>query len=103
MLEKLKRRRIAVSLDRDELVLRPGDKVPAELLPEVRQYKAEILAHLRREERVGDGQAPPEDRPQATEQELRRLVDYLDDPLNFSRWLENLMQQTDSAEMGSDA
>jgi hypothetical protein len=47
---------------------------------------------------VGDGQLPPLDRPPATETELRRLIDYLADPVAFAQWFARLMQQTDPAE-----
>jgi hypothetical protein len=47
---------------------------------------------------VGDGQLPPLDRPPATETELRRLIDYLDDPIAFAQWFEKLMQHIDPAE-----
>ena len=47
---------------------------------------------------LGDGQLPPMDRPPATEAELRRLIDYLADPVAFAEWFERLMQQTDPAE-----
>ena len=100
LLKKLQSRGVSVTVDRDELVLRSGDKVPPELLTEVRQYKAEILAYLRRDPQpVGDDQAPPLDRPPATEQELRRLMDRLADPEAFTHWLEWAMNYTDSAEM----
>ena len=71
------------------------------LTPELRQalveHKAQILSTLRYR-RVGDGQPPPLDRPPNTEQELRRLVDYLDDPENFTRWLQWAMNHVDPAE-----
>jgi hypothetical protein len=47
---------------------------------------------------VGDGQLPPLDRPPSTETELRRLIDYLDDPVAFARWFEALMHKADPAE-----
>ena len=40
LLEQLRSCGVSVSVDQDELVLRPGNKVPADLLPEVRQHKA---------------------------------------------------------------
>ena len=48
--------------------------------------------------RVGDGQAPPLDRPPQTEQELRRLIDHLEDPEAFACWLEWAMNRFDPAE-----
>jgi hypothetical protein len=50
---------------------------------------------------VGDGQLPPLDRPPVNETELRRLIDYLDDPVAFAQWFARLMQQTDPAEKES--
>ena len=97
LLEQLQACGVSVAKDGDELVLRPGGKVPPDLLDEVRRCKGGILDLLDRP--VGDGQAPPLDRPPSTEQELRRLIDHLADPEAFARWLENLMQQTDPAEM----
>ena len=41
---------------------------------------------------VGDGQLPPLDRPPQTEMELRRLMDYLGDPVAFAQWFEQLME-----------
>lgn len=52
---------------------------------------------------VGDGQPPPLHRPPKTEQELRRLIDYLVDPENFTRWLAWAMNRVDPAEMEGDA
>ena len=98
LLERLQSFGVSITVDRDELVLRPASKVPPDLLDVVVQHKPEILAHLRREERVGDGQAPPLDRPPETEQELRRLVDYLADPEAFTRWLAWAMSYVDPAE-----
>ena len=95
LLEQLQSFGVSVSVDQDELVLRPGNKVPADLLPEVRQHKAGIIEHLRA---VGDGQPPPLDRPPKTEQELRRWMDHTADPEVFSRWLEWAMNYTDMVE-----
>ena len=46
LLERLGACGVSVSLDRDELVLRPGNKVPSDLLPALRQHKAELIALL---------------------------------------------------------
>ena len=91
VLDKLSALGITARAAGEKLLLEPGSKVPADLMAEVREHKVDITSHLRREERVGDGQLPPLSRPPATEQELRRLMDYLDDPIAFSRWLESLM------------
>ena len=95
LLEQLQSFGVSVSVDQDELVLRPGNKVPADLLPEVRQHKAGIIEHLRA---VGDGQPPPLDRPPKTEKELRRLIDHLAEPEAFERWLDWAMNRTDPAD-----
>ena len=87
---------IGTRVDGGRLFLTPMDQVPAGLLAEVRENKPAIVALLTP---VGDGRPPPMDRPPQSEQELRRLIDHLVDPVAFSRWLEKLMQQTDPAEM----
>ena len=96
LLERLQSCGVSVSLDRNELVLRPASKIPPALLGEVRQHKAEIIQELR--PAYGDGEAPPLDRPPETEQEFRRLIDHLGDPEAFTRWLEWAMTYTDPAE-----
>ena len=95
LLDQLGAYGISVMVDRDELVLRPASKVPADLLAQVKEHKPEILARLRP---LGDGQAPPLDRPPATEQELRRLYDHWREPGAFTRWLEWAMNYTDPSE-----
>ena len=96
VLDRLTDLGINARVDCEKLFLSPVDRVPAELLGEVRQYKAEIIQELSRP--CGDGQPPPLDRPPETEIELRRLIDHLADPENFSRWLEWAMSRTDPAE-----
>ena len=95
LLEQLQSCGVSVSVDQDELVLRPGNKVPADLLPEVRQHKAGIIEQLRA---VGDGQPAPLDRPPKTEKELRRVIDHLAEPEAFERWLDWAMSRTDPAD-----
>ena len=56
LLELLENFGITVSLDRDELVLKPGSKVPSDILDEVRHHKAEIIQELRH--LYGGGQPP---------------------------------------------
>ncbi len=76
--------------------LEPASKVPADLLAEIRQHKAEIVREL--QPAYGDGKLPPLRHPPGDETELRRLLDYLADPTAFSHWLEHLMAQKDAAE-----
>ena len=92
-------------LERLGVVLEPnGDKLryrapQGALTPELREAitenKAEIISTLRR---LGDGQAPPTDRPSQNEQELRRWMDSTADPEAFARWLEWAMNYTDPVE-----
>ena len=46
LLEQLRSGGVSVSLDHDELVLRPGSKVPDDVLAEVRHHKADLVALL---------------------------------------------------------
>ena len=46
LLEQLRSGGVSVSLDHDELVLRPGSKVSRDLLAEVRHHKADLVALL---------------------------------------------------------
>ena len=46
LLEQLRSCGVSVSLDHDELVLRPGSKVPDDVLAEVRHHKADLVALL---------------------------------------------------------
>ena len=92
-------------LERLGVVLEPnGDKLryrapQGALTPELREAitenKAEIISTLRR---LGDGQAPPLDRPPKTEQELRRWMDHTAESEVFARWLERAMNYTDPVE-----
>ncbi|HZA22172.1 MAG TPA: hypothetical protein VFA32_06140 [Dehalococcoidia bacterium] len=83
----------------DKLVCEPGSKLPPELVPEIRQHKCEIMSLVCQERaRLGDGQLPPLDRPPENETELRRLIDFLDDPVAFAHWFEALMQHIDPVE-----
>ena len=96
---------ILTKLDRRGVVLEPnGDKLryrapQGALTPELREAitenKAEIISTLRR---LGDGQAPPADRPSQNEQELRRWMDSTADPEAFAQWLEWAMTYTDPVE-----
>ena len=60
LVERLRSCGVSVTLDRDELVLRPGSQVPPELLAKVRQHKADLLALLAGEEPVTATWPPPE-------------------------------------------
>ena len=79
----------------DQLIYQPASKTPPDLVDELREHKTEILAHLRP---MGDGQAPPLDRPPETNQELRRLIDHLADTEKFTQWLEWAMKYADPSE-----
>ena len=96
LLEQLRGYGISVTVDVDELVLRPGSRIPSDLLIEVREHKQELIQELAKT--YGNGVLPPLDRPPATEQELRRLMDYTADPENFAKWLEWAMTTFDRSE-----
>jgi hypothetical protein len=81
ILDSFKKLGITAYIKGDKLVVEPGSEVPRELVPEIRQHKAEIISLVcQRKAPVGDAQLPPLDRPPETELELRRLTDYLADP-----------------------
>jgi hypothetical protein len=58
-------------------------------MAEIRQQKPELIRELRE---------PYADKPPETEQELRQLMDHLEDSENFTKWLEWAMGYTDPAE-----
>ena len=74
----------------------PVSAVPGELLAEAKVHKQELIDELT--VTYGDGQPPPLDRPPATEQKLRRLMDYIADSDTFDAWLDWAMGYTDPAE-----
>ena len=99
ILDRLSELGVSVRADGDKVLLQPGSKVPPDLKDAVWENKPEILAQLRRAiQPVDDGQAAQLHRPPATEQELRRLIDYLADPEAFTAWLDWAMTYTDPAE-----
>ena len=65
-------------------------------MAEAKAHKQELIEELT--VTYGDGQSPPLDRPPATEQELRRLMDYIADPDTFDAWLDWAMNYTDPSE-----
>jgi hypothetical protein len=98
LLEKATAAGLNVKTDGDKLVIL-GPRSAEGLAMELLAQKAEIVRLLPRLERkVGDGNKPPLDRPPASETELRRLIDYLADPVAFSSWFESLMGRSDPAE-----
>jgi hypothetical protein len=73
ILDTIQKLGITVYINGDRLVCEPGSKVPLELVPEIRQHKAEIISLVcQRKAPVVDGQLPPLGRPPETEMELRR-------------------------------
>ena len=65
MLEKLGVLGVSAVVEGDELVLRPGSKIPTDMLPELRVRKPEIVDHLRRQEIQGLHQRYQYRNPQA--------------------------------------
>ena len=96
ILDRFKELGVSVQLDGDQVVVTPISKVPGDLLAEAKAHKAEIVREL--QPTYGDGQPPPLDRPPRTEQELRRLIDHLADPVIFAEWMERNMARYDPSE-----
>ena len=95
-LAELHQRGVSLEPHGDRLRYRaPEGELTPKLREAMAENKTEILSALRS---IGDGQAPPLDRPPATQQELRSLVDHLAEPEAFTRWLEWAMTYTDRAE-----
>jgi hypothetical protein len=97
LLREVFRRGGEVWANGDWLELEYPDGFPDDLIEALKQRKAEILSTIRRR-MVGDGQAPPLDRPPATERELRRWMDHTADPEVFDRWLAWAMSYSDPVE-----
>jgi hypothetical protein len=87
---------VSVQVVGDKVRVAPVSAVPGELLAEAKTHKQELIEELT--VGYGDGQPPPLDRPPATEQELRRLMDYIADADTFDAWLDWAMNYTDPAE-----
>ena len=87
---------VSVRVNGNKVQVSPVSAVPEELLAEAKAHKQELIDELT--VTYGDGQSPPLDRPPATEQELRRLMDYVADPDTFDAWLDWAMGYTDPAE-----
>jgi hypothetical protein len=99
ILDTFRKLGIRAYVNGDNLVCKPGSKLPPDLIPEIRQHKGELMSLVcQRKVQVGDGQLPPLERPPTNEAELRRLIDFVDDPVAFAQWFERLMQQTDPME-----
>ena len=77
---------VSVRVNGNKVRVAPVSAVPGELLAEAKAHKQELIDELA--VTYGDGQPPPLDRPPATEQELRRLMDYIADPDTFDSWLD---------------
>ena len=87
---------VEVELIGDMVQVTPLAKVPSGLMAEAKAHKAEIVCALQRPFSVKC--SPALNRPPETEQELRQLMDHLEDPENFTKWLEWAMGYTDPAE-----
>jgi hypothetical protein len=87
---------VSVRVNGNKVRVAPVSAVPGELLAEAKAHKQELIDELTTT--YGDGQPPPLGRPPATEQELRRLMDYIADSDTFDAWLDWAMNYTDPAE-----
>ena len=92
-LAELHRRGVILEPNGDRLRYRaPQGALTPELREAMAEHKGEILSTIRR---FGDGFPPPLGRPLATEQELRRWMDWTADPEKFAKWLEWAMSRRD--------
>ena len=96
ILDRFRELGVEVELIGDQVQVTPVSVIPRELLAEAKTHKQELIEELT--VTYGDGQSPPFDRPPATEQELRRLMDYIADSDTFDAWLDRAMNYTDPAE-----
>ena len=87
---------VEVELIGDMVQVTPLAKVPSGLMAEAKAHKAEIVWELQRP--FSDECSPPLDLPPETEQELRRLIDYTNDPEAFNNWLAWAMTPNDTDE-----
>ena len=87
---------VEVELIGDMVQVTPLAKVPSGLMAEAKAHKAEIVCELQRP--FSDKCSTPLDRPPKTEQELRRLIDYTNDPESFNNWLAWAMTPNDTDE-----
>jgi len=96
ILDQLQELGVTVRVNGPKVRLEPGSLVPPDLLAEIKEHKAEIIQELL--PTYGDGEPPPQNRPPVTEQELRRLMDHLADPVKFDTWLDWALQHKDPSE-----
>jgi len=96
ILDRLSDLGVSVRVVGDKVRVTPVSNVPEELLAQAKAHKQELIHELTLT--YGDGELPPLDRPPATEQELRRLMDYTADEENFAKWLGWAMDYTDPSE-----
>jgi len=96
ILDRLDELGVSVRLVGNKIRVAPVSVVPGDLLAEAKAHKQELISELTQV--YGDGQPPPLDRPPATEQELRRLMDYTANEESFAKWLAWAMNYTDPSE-----
>ena len=96
ILDRFRELGVEVELIGDQVQVTPVSVIPRELLAEAKTHKQELIDELT--VTYGYGQSPPFDRPPATEQELRRLMDYIADSDTFDAWLDRAKGYTDPAE-----
>ena len=84
-------------LESSRIIVQAPSPLPGNLMAKLRDRKSEILGLISRGDcHIGDGNPPPLNRPPRNEAELRRLIDYLGDPVAFAHWYEAIMNRTDS-------
>lgn len=75
-------------VDGEKLLVEPRNRVPAELVPEIREHKTEIVALL------SSSLPAAFDRPPQSREETVELMNYLADQVAFAQWFERLMARS---------
>ena len=110
LLEQLGACGVSVTVDRDELVLRPARNVPSDLLVQVKEHKAEILSRLQRRTELIDLPWPvgygglPADEVQSAESNNDRLgiTDPVQRRLNVLSWMRCYYRDLGDIEMAQE-
>ena len=96
ILDRLNDLGVSIRVIGDKVRVAPVSVVPGELLAEAKAHKQELIEELALT--YGDGALPPLDQPPATEQELRRWMDYTSDPKQFAERFDWAIKHFDPSE-----
>ena len=96
ILDRLNELGVEVEVIGDQVQVTPVSVIPRELLAEAKAHKQELIEELALT--YGDGALPSLDQPPATEQALRRWMDYTSDPKQFAERFDWAMKHFDPSE-----